>query len=478
LFNSLELDLAAYLQQAVNEKQLSTLEEEVLELQKEEIEKLLNIREINEKVHVDLESVKKLRETYISIKKDFETHGGLVKEEREDLNQQMLEVEMVRKKNSESVKDFVQNLLPFSLNKNLLLSARKQIQDEEKLSLFTQLEKELSIDKLTEISKELPELSSIEKVAPTLRDRILDIVKPEPNDVTYIHHLSPSQRMEIELISQTIEKERHDVYLDLLEQNRILLLEAKELRQKINTNDLANEFSQMLQKMEQIQEEIHSLEKGIEQNSLLLQEKQSALTSLQSTIETKQSIIEQGSKKKSSFTIAQNIKKLSTEFQKLQHQKKLQQVQIEATRMLNKLMRKQQYISSIRINPETFEVSLFDRDRDMVVKETLSAGEKEILLLSLIWAMFKCSGRRVPFIFDTLLGRLDRTHKRNILIDFIPSCGDQVLILSTNSEVDESHYKLLEEYLSHRYLLEFNIEKHQTVVSHHYFNFEGKEHTS
>ncbi|MED4057782.1 DNA sulfur modification protein DndD [Niallia taxi] len=478
LFNNLEIDLAAYLQQAVNEKQLSTLEEEVLELQKVEIEKLKSIKDINEIVNLDLDTMKKLRETYISIKKDFETHGGLVKEERENLNQQMLEIEMYRKKNSERVKDFVQNLLPFYLNKNLLLSARKQIQDEEKLSLFTHLEKELSIDKLTEISKELPELASFEKIAPSLRERILGIVKPEPNEVTYIHHLSPSQRMEIELISQTIEKESNNVYLDLLEQNRNMLAEAKELRQKINTNDLANEFSQMLHKMERIQEEIHSLEKRIEQNNILLQEKQIALTSLQSTIETKQSIIEQGSKKKSSFTIAQNIKKLSTEFQKLQHQKKLQQVQIEATRMLNKLMRKQQYISSIRINPETFEVSLFDRDRDLVVKETLSAGEKEILLLSLIWAMFKCSGRRVPFIFDTLLGRLDRTHKRNILIDFIPSCGDQVLILSTNSEVDESHYKLLEEHLSHRYLLEFNIEKHQTVVSHHYFNFEGKEHTS
>ncbi|HEO8419774.1 TPA: DNA sulfur modification protein DndD [Yersinia enterocolitica] len=478
LFNNLESDLAIYLQQAVNEKQLSTLEEEVLELQKDETKKRTNIKDINEIINSDLETVKKLRETYISIKKDFETHGGLVKEERDNLSQQMLEIEMKRRKNSEHVRNFVQNLLPFYLNKNLLLSAKKQIQDEEKLSLYTQLEKELSIDKLTEISKDLPELASIKKFAPTLRDRILGIVKPEPNDVTYIHHVSPSQRMEIELVSQTIEKENHDAYIDLLEKNRIMLADAKELRQKINTNDFANEFSQMLQQMEQIQEKIHSLEKRIEQNRVLLQNEQSALISLQSIIENKQSIIEQGSKKKSSFTIAQNIKKLSTEFQKLQHQKKLQQVQIEATRMLNKLMRKQQYISSIRINPETFEVSLFDRDREMVVKETLSAGEKEILLLSLIWAMFKCSGRRVPFIFDTLLGRLDRTHKRNILIDFIPSCGDQVLILSTNSEVDESHYKLLEEHLSHRYLLEFNIEKHQTVVSHHYFNFEGKEHTS
>ena len=69
--------------------------------------------------------------------------------------------------------------------------------------------------------------------------------------------------------------------------------------------------------------------------------------------------------------------KLSTEFQMLQHQKKLQQVQIEATKMLNKLMRKHQYISSLRIDSSTFEVTLYDNNRDHVAKETLSAGEKK-----------------------------------------------------------------------------------------------------
>ena len=47
-------------------------------------------------------------------------------------------------------------------------------------------------------------------------------------------------------------------------------------------------------------------------------------------------------------------------------------------------------------------------------KRTLSAGEKQILLISIIWAIFQCSGRQVPFIFDTLLGRLDKTHKAAI----------------------------------------------------------------
>ena len=45
--------------------------------------------------------------------------------------------------------------------------------------------------------------------------------------------------------------------------------------------------------------------------------------------------------------------------------------------MLNKLMRKHQYISSLRIDSSTFEVTLYDNNRDHVAKETLSAGEKK-----------------------------------------------------------------------------------------------------
>ncbi|MED4462722.1 DNA sulfur modification protein DndD [Metabacillus fastidiosus] len=475
LFNSLENDLTSYLQQAVSENQLSVLEKEVVELQGKEEEKFNYVKSLKNQINNDSEMIQKLKETSSSIKKDFETHGGLVKEERDTLNQQMLEIESKRRRNTDHVRDFIQNLLPFYLNKNLLCAASKQIQAEEKLSLFTQLEKELTIEKLAGFSDKLPSVSSGEQFAPALKNHILSIFEPEQNGVNYIHNLSPSQRTEIAVVSQTLEKERHETYVSLLKENRQMLAQAQELRQKINENDSASEFSQMLQQMEQIQEDIYKLEKRMEQNKISVYEEEQLLSTLQSTIEVKQNTINQGNKKKSSFAIAQNIKKLSTEFQKLQHQKKLQQVQIEATRMLNQLMRKHQYISSIRINPESFEVFLYGQDRDIIAKETLSAGEKEILLLSLIWAMFKCSGRRVPFIFDTLLGRLDKTHKRNILIDFIPSCGEQVLILSTNSEIDENHYELLKGHISHRYLLEFDMEKRQTSISHQYFNFQEKE---
>ncbi|WP_461673166.1 DNA sulfur modification protein DndD [Priestia megaterium] len=477
LFNSLEGDLFSYLQQAVDTNELSSLEEEILELQNTEKEKIIYIENLKDQIDEDAKKITEQQETYTSIKKDFETHGGLVKEERDDLNTQVLAIEAQRKQNSEKVREFIQTALPFYINKDLLFAARQQIQDEEKLLLFNQLSQEFTVERLTEIMSGLSNTPSSEQLAPELREQLLNIVKPSQNEITYLHRVSPPQRMEVELAAQIVERERHETYLTLLEQNGRMLKEAQALRKRMSTSDSASEFMQMLQHMELIKEDIFKLEKSIEESTYTLKEVEQQLASIQNTINKKEHILEQESKKRGSFIIAQNIMKLSTEFQNVQHQKKLQQVQIEATRMLNKLMRKQQYISAIRINPETFEVTLYDKDRETVTKETLSAGEKEILLLSLIWAMFKCSGRRVPFIFDTLLGRLDRTHKRNVLIDFIPSCGEQVLILSTNSEVDKDHYELLEGHVSHRYLLEFDTEERKTHVSSQYFKFQEEEFT-
>src|SRR5690606_6816571 len=133
------------------------------------------------------------------------------------------------------------------------------------------------------------------------------------------------------------------------------------------------------------------------------------------------------------------------------------------------------YISTIIIDPETYDVNLFDSQKDYIEKTTLSAGEKEILLISIIWAIFKCSGRKVPFIFDTLLGRLDKTHKASVLKEFIPSCGKQAIILSTDTEIDEEQYHILENHIAKEYVLEFDVKKKETQIITNYFSFKQTE---
>ena len=56
---------------------------------------------------------------------------------------------------------------------------------------------------------------------------------------------------------------------------------------------------------------------------------------------------------------------------------------------------------SIKINLVTFEVTVRDNQPCLLDKSELSAGEKQIYAISVLWALARVSGRPLPMIIDT-----------------------------------------------------------------------------
>lgn len=54
------------------------------------------------------------------------------------------------------------------------------------------------------------------------------------------------------------------------------------------------------------------------------------------------------------------------------------------------------------------------------------------------------------------LGRLDTTHRENIIKNYLPKISKQILILSTDSEVTSDNYEMLSDNISKEYSLEYN----------------------
>jgi DNA sulfur modification protein DndD len=101
--------------------------------------------------------------------------------------------------------------------------------------------------------------------------------------------------------------------------------------------------------------------------------------------------------------------------------------------MFNLLIRKNNFIKDFKIQDKT--IYLLDHNGNKLSHLNLSAGEKQLFVLSMIYAIIKSSERTVPLIFDTLFGRLDEEHRNNVFKAFIKSCPDQVIILATDSEI-------------------------------------------
>ena len=135
----------------------------------------------------------------------------------------------------------------------------------------------------------------------------------------------------------------------------------------------------------------------------------------------------------------------------------------------NKLLRKGDILRSLKIDKNTFSVSLKDDlDSDMETSR-LSEGEKQIYAVSMLSGIAKTSNRALPIIFDTPLGRLDSDHRDNIIEKYFPHASHQLIILSTDTEIDREYFNKLKPYLCHSYLFDYDKKTRQTFVKEGYF---------
>ncbi|MFZ4700994.1 MAG: DNA sulfur modification protein DndD [Candidatus Methylumidiphilus sp.] len=121
-----------------------------------------------------------------------------------------------------------------------------------------------------------------------------------------------------------------------------------------------------------------------------------------------------------------------------------------------KLLRKTELATGLSIDPETFEPTLTGRDGKTLPFDRLSAGERQLLATSLLWGLARASGRPVPTIIDTPLGRLDSSHRRHLIERYFPNASHQVLLLSTDEEIVGAYYERLKPFICRTYLLEQN----------------------
>ena len=122
-----------------------------------------------------------------------------------------------------------------------------------------------------------------------------------------------------------------------------------------------------------------------------------------------------------------------------------------------------------KIDPKSYQVSLIDLNGGSVSKDDLSAGEKQIFALAMLSALGKTSGRNLPVMIDTPLGRLDSLHRKKIIDNYFPYASHQVIILSTDTEVDENYYSQLNKHISKAFHLTYNIEHGKSDITNGYF---------
>jgi DNA sulfur modification protein DndD len=137
-------------------------------------------------------------------------------------------------------------------------------------------------------------------------------------------------------------------------------------------------------------------------------------------------------------------------------QVKIEELENTFIQYFNRLTHKKGLVQTIRIDPRDFTTALYGANQTLIPKSDLSAGEKQLYAMALLWALRTVSGRVLPIIMDTPMGRLDIDHRAALIENFFPHVAHQVILLSTDSEIDAGAYDHIRNSVSHAYRLEYD----------------------
>ena len=138
-------------------------------------------------------------------------------------------------------------------------------------------------------------------------------------------------------------------------------------------------------------------------------------------------------------------------------------------RGFNQLSHKPDRIKRVKLDPQTFAVTLYDTYNRSISKDELSAGEQQIYTTALLWGLAKTSGKPLPMILDTPLGRLDTIHRQLLVEHYFPAVSHQVILLSTDTEIVDQLLSLLRPYISHTFHLVYQQTEGKTTIEEGYF---------
>lgn len=139
------------------------------------------------------------------------------------------------------------------------------------------------------------------------------------------------------------------------------------------------------------------------------------------------------------------------------------------TKCYKQLANKKNLIQEIVMSPETLDMQYLDEKGNEVSKESLSAGEKQLMVIAILWALALCSKKKLPVIIDTPLSRLDSQHRTSIINTYFPNASDQTIILSTDTEIDQNYYEMMKNSVGDEFTLVYNEETKSTSIKKGYF---------
>ena len=432
--------------------ELGQLEKNISELKIKSERKTDELDEIQKIVDEYEEKISRLGGGYATQRHELQNKESVLKEKTVNIE--------------ENIREICLDALPFSMIPKQLEELVEQINQDQEITK-NQFEKQSLEKNLSQVSKEINEDefwndfkadSNLKKeISSKIEELFQEKISSKSSEIQNpIIDLSPNDTVKI---LDTI-KNIDTVLLSKLENHTIEYNKITEELQKIETalNNAPNddEIGPLIAKLNSehekigvIKTEFDHLDQKIHEQTSLIGLKKSAL----------RQIVDEKYKQKASETnlqVTRDVQNVLDLYSSKLREKKLQLLEQYLIEAIQVLIHKEDFVEKVAIDKKTFAMTLYRKNNQEMLKDELSEGEKQMFATAVLWALAKTSGRPLPFMIDTPLARLDVEHRGKLVETFFPSASHQVVIFSTDAEIDEKYYAQLKPFISKSYLMKYD----------------------
>jgi DNA sulfur modification protein DndD len=448
-----------------SQNQMQTKEMELLRDKKNQADNALKIAdeyiaEISEKIE---EANKKLEKARI----EYTAKGGDIIVQRQDLFNQRNFLAVQAEQINEQLIGGATGELPLALVKSLLSQIYEQAEKEHEAKILS-----YAIQKMNAIFKsyaaDRPESNT------SVRAFINYVESQATNDGTEIVFDIPDQSLyQLKgLISSEIETVKEKTRLTMNESIRNQT-RADEVDSYLSVDIDENALSRIYKKIKTLEQEIIDLEVSLEaeqkRRTSLHGDAIRATSEYSRFVESLLEKLELNDDGDRILKYSYQVNSILDEYKVRLQKKKIGVLAATMTICYKKLANKKNLIDRIDMDPVTLDFVYLNADGNMVPKESLSAGEKQLMVISLLWALAICSKKKLPVIIDTPLSRLDSNHRVSLITTYFPQASDQTIILSTDSEIDQHYYKIMKDNVGDKFTLVYDDEKKCSTIERGYF---------
>lgn len=436
-------------------------------LRKERDQAILNLATIDASISTATGKVELVKEELEQLHKKYELQGGAVLEQRQKLMQKRATIQTDISQNAEALAGMASTELPLYLVKDLISEIKLQAEDEHNDSIMRQALNQMDTF-LSDFATDHPDDVKASRV-------FVDYVRKQTgaDESPRIYELSDHALFQMNELVETTLQQSVEHTLSLFEVKTSLRKQLDEvdsyLTLDINEKELATIYNQIKDA------EAELVEAQVKLNKLQQDRSSINATVIAKTAEynrdvesylQKVELQDDGDRLlKYSNMALRIIDAYTIELQK----RKTDTLGMTITECYKKLANKKNLIQEIVMDPETLNMQYLDENGHEVLKESLSAGEKQLMVIAILWALALCSKKKLPVIIDTPLSRLDSQHRSSIISTYFPNASDQTIILSTDTEIDYNYYEMMKNSVGDEFILVYSEETKSTTVKKGYF---------